>query len=405
VGSLPPTQYLIVETLAARHRLGEPFWTFPTRLLSVVRALAAIGLVWHRPAPTPSAVQVGLTAAGRAAVLDAGYRPPVAGRPGPTPAEVLTAARVLDELEHYVAVDSVHVAGLVLAAVLPGHDARVRAALAPEILEQAEHRWRVSTTEILGCGLDVELRIHIATAVIQSGYEDQDDDDPASWDLVDSTPCDGCPSPDRRRCACSGRPWVHDRLWTILGPVLAAHTARVRAEERAQVAERIRREVAEQIAAAIESAELPVGALSQRQADCAVIARQHATEEDPVMSYFTPCEHPIHSRHMPTIVVLCGSTRFSDAFREANLRETIAGRIVLSIGCDLRSDGELWPDPAERERIKVELDELHKRKIDLANQVLVLNVGGYVGESTRAEIDYARSLDKPIRYLEEHADG
>ncbi len=46
------------------------------------------------------------------------------------------------------------------------------------------------------------------------------------------------------------------------------------------------------------------------------------------------------------------------------------------------------------------LDELHKRKIDLADEVLVLNVGGYIGESTRSEIDYARSLNMPIRYLE-----
>jgi hypothetical protein len=102
----------------------------------------------------------------------------------------------------------------------------------------------------------------------------------------------------------------------------------------------------------------------------------------------------------PRIVVLCGSTRFGQAFREANLRETVAGRIVLSIGCDLRSDGALWPNLVERNRIKVALDELHKRKIDLADEVLVLNVDGYIGNSTRSEIQYAISLGKPIRYLE-----
>lgn len=103
----------------------------------------------------------------------------------------------------------------------------------------------------------------------------------------------------------------------------------------------------------------------------------------------------------PTIVCLCGSTRFFKEFQEASLRETIAGKIVLSIGCNLREDRQIWADPAEREAIKRRLDELHKRKIDLADEVLVLNVGGYIGESTRSEIGYAVLNNKPVRYLEE----
>lgn len=104
----------------------------------------------------------------------------------------------------------------------------------------------------------------------------------------------------------------------------------------------------------------------------------------------------------PRIVVLCGSTRFSDAFREASLTETMAGHIVLSIGCDLRSDHELWSDRTAEQVavIKAELDELHKRKIDLADKVLVLNVGGYIGDSTRSELAYARALGRPVRFLE-----
>jgi hypothetical protein len=102
----------------------------------------------------------------------------------------------------------------------------------------------------------------------------------------------------------------------------------------------------------------------------------------------------------PIITVLCGSTRFGEAFRDANLRLTLAGQIVLSIGCDMRSDNELWSDPAQAVRIKRELDELHRRKIDLADGVFVLNVGGYIGESTAAEIAYARQLGKPVAYLE-----
>lgn len=104
----------------------------------------------------------------------------------------------------------------------------------------------------------------------------------------------------------------------------------------------------------------------------------------------------------PRIVVLCGSTRFGEAFREANLQETLAGSIVLSVGCDLRSDHDLWshlPD-VEVAALKHRLDELHKRKIDLADEVLVLNVDGYLGESTRSEIEYAEKLGRPVRYLE-----
>jgi hypothetical protein len=106
----------------------------------------------------------------------------------------------------------------------------------------------------------------------------------------------------------------------------------------------------------------------------------------------------------PKIVCLCGSTRFSSAFQEANLRETLAGNIVLSIGCDMRSDTELFADKseAELEQIKADLDTLHLRKIDLADEVLILNVGGYIGSSTGRELAYAQSLGKPVRYLEAH---
>lgn len=104
----------------------------------------------------------------------------------------------------------------------------------------------------------------------------------------------------------------------------------------------------------------------------------------------------------PTVVCLCGSTRFSEAFREANLRETLAGRIVLTIGCDMKSDAEVFADKEQWELdiIKSDLDQLHKRKIDLADEVLILNVGDYIGSSTRSELGYARSLGKRVRWLE-----
>lgn len=100
----------------------------------------------------------------------------------------------------------------------------------------------------------------------------------------------------------------------------------------------------------------------------------------------------------PPIVCLCGSTRFMDAFFEAGWQFTLQGEIVLSVGvCKHAEDhgGEaLGQDVADK------LDELHFRKIDLADRVFVLNVDGYIGDSTRKEIEYAASKDKPIQYLE-----
>ena len=101
-------------------------------------------------------------------------------------------------------------------------------------------------------------------------------------------------------------------------------------------------------------------------------------------------------KDMPGIVCLCGSTRFKEAFQEANLKETLEGKIVLSVGCFTHSDSELQIT----EEIKIELDELHKRKIDLADEVLILNVNGYIGKSTQSELEYAKSKNKIIRFLE-----
>lgn len=103
----------------------------------------------------------------------------------------------------------------------------------------------------------------------------------------------------------------------------------------------------------------------------------------------------------PEIVCLCGSTRFYEAFQQANYEETMRGKIVLSVGFFMHS-----PQANHRECVgctpeqKIALDELHKRKIDLADRVLVLNVGGYIGESTRSEIEYAKRAGKIVEYME-----
>jgi hypothetical protein len=106
----------------------------------------------------------------------------------------------------------------------------------------------------------------------------------------------------------------------------------------------------------------------------------------------------------PTIVCLCGSTRFYEAFQRANYDETMAGRIVLSVGfyphSSEQAHGETIGITPEQKQI---LDRLHLRKIDLADEILVLNVGGYIGESTARELAYARQLGRRVRFLEEPA--
>jgi hypothetical protein len=104
----------------------------------------------------------------------------------------------------------------------------------------------------------------------------------------------------------------------------------------------------------------------------------------------------------PQIVVLCGSARFYDQFQEANYRLTMAGKIVLSIGFypQTRAEHGHGEGVGHGSAEKVALDELHKRKIDLADEVHVINVGGYIGASTRSEINYAEAAGKPITYVE-----
>ena len=104
------------------------------------------------------------------------------------------------------------------------------------------------------------------------------------------------------------------------------------------------------------------------------------------------------------IITLCGSTRFKDEFMEVQKRLTLAGNIVISVGLFGHSgDNEVWEDMDEGTltRTKEMLDDIHKRKIDMADEIFVINVGGYIGSSTRSEIDYAKAAGKPVRYLEE----
>lgn len=93
----------------------------------------------------------------------------------------------------------------------------------------------------------------------------------------------------------------------------------------------------------------------------------------------------------PEVVCLCGSARFMAQMHELARELGMAGAIVLA-----PVDAEDAPTPEQKKT----LDALHRHKIDLADRVLVVNPGGYVGESTAAEIAYARERGKPVEFTD-----
>ena len=96
------------------------------------------------------------------------------------------------------------------------------------------------------------------------------------------------------------------------------------------------------------------------------------------------------------VITLCGSTRFKEQFIETQKQLTLKGNIVISVGLFGHSgDEEVWD-----EGVKEMLDDMHKRKIDMADGIFVINVDGYIGSSTRSEIEYAKAHGKTIEYLE-----
>ncbi len=98
------------------------------------------------------------------------------------------------------------------------------------------------------------------------------------------------------------------------------------------------------------------------------------------------------------VITLCGSTRFKEQFLEAQKRLTLERNIVISVGLYGHSgDDEVWT-----EGTKEMLDDMHKRKIDMADAIYVINVNGYIGSSTKSEIDYAEKNGKEVLYFEEN---
>lgn len=103
------------------------------------------------------------------------------------------------------------------------------------------------------------------------------------------------------------------------------------------------------------------------------------------------------------VVTLCGSTRFKDQFMKVQKELTLKGYIVISVGLYGHSgDAEVWEnmDEGTLTKTKEMLDDMHKRKIDMADEIYVINVDGYIGESTKSEIKYAQETGKVVNYLE-----
>lgn len=94
------------------------------------------------------------------------------------------------------------------------------------------------------------------------------------------------------------------------------------------------------------------------------------------------------------VITLCGSTRFKEDFERVNRELTLAGNIVISVGC-FGHTGDVFTDEE-----KVMLDDMHKRKIDMADAIYVINKNGYIGESTKSEIKYALEHNKRVMLME-----
>jgi hypothetical protein len=109
------------------------------------------------------------------------------------------------------------------------------------------------------------------------------------------------------------------------------------------------------------------------------------------------------SKTMAEVVTLCGSTKFKDAIHAENMRLTMAGHLVISLGVFGHTDLPDYDWTTDASDLKRMLDAMHRQKIDMAVRVHVVNVGGYYGESTAREIAYARATGKTVTFMEPEA--
>ena len=100
------------------------------------------------------------------------------------------------------------------------------------------------------------------------------------------------------------------------------------------------------------------------------------------------------------VITLCGSTRFKDEFIKVQKDLTLKGNVVISVGLFGHSgDDEVWVEDTKKM-----LDDIHKQKIDMADEIFVINVDGYIGESTKSEIEYAMQTGKKVNYLVDNSE-
>lgn len=103
---------------------------------------------------------------------------------------------------------------------------------------------------------------------------------------------------------------------------------------------------------------------------------------------------------MYKVITLCGSVRFKDEFIRVQKELTLKGNIVISVGMFGDTDIFCNMDEETIAKTKTMLADMHKRKIDMADEIFVINVDGYIGESTKSEIKYAEEKGKKVNYLE-----
>jgi hypothetical protein len=150
----------------------------------------------------------------------------------------------------------------------------------------------------------------------------------------------------------------------------------------------------------------PVAARSSARQDLTIsgtmgcpVAAMDSSCRSPIMKLVENQQRPQSVEGEAKVITLCGSTKFEAEFAEVNQRLTMDGCVVISLGMFSLPDLPDYDWTADCSDLKGRLGAMHFQKIRMADEVYIVDPGGYVGESTRREIAYAESLGKPVRYL------
>jgi hypothetical protein len=148
-----------------------------------------------------------------------------------------------------------------------------------------------------------------------------------------------------------------------------------------------------------QDASAPYPAIRTTPGTCPCPAETTPVCRAPIMSLVANQQTPQSAEGEAKVITLCGSTKFEAEFAEVNLRLTMDGCVVISLGMFSLPDLPDYDWTADCSDLKGRLGAVHFQKIRMADEVYIVDPGGYVGESTRKEIAYAESLGKPVRYL------